>query len=124
MLVISETEERTIRTPNAVMASLAGPSQGSTQLSTWRIRMEPGQQSPVHAIDSDQVWMPLAGTFTFTVDAESSQVGAGQAIVVPAGVVRRFHTVGGPAEALVAMRADGRVSTPDSDELRPLPWAR
>jgi mannose-6-phosphate isomerase-like protein (cupin superfamily) len=124
MLVISETEERTIRTPTAVMAGLAGPSQGSTQLSTWRVRMAADHQSPVHTIDRDQVWMPVAGTFTFVVDDESSQVSAGQAVVVPAGVVRRFHTGGGPAEALVAMQADGQASTPDSDEPRPVPWAR
>jgi quercetin dioxygenase-like cupin family protein len=123
MLVISETEERTIRTPAAVMASLAGPSQGSTQLSTWRVRMAAGHESPVHTIDRDQVWMPLAGTFTFEVDDESSQVSAGQAVVVPAGVVRRFHTADGPAEALVAMQADGQAATPDS-EPRPVPWAR
>ena len=124
MQVISETEERTIRTPAAEMAALAGPSQGSAQLSTWRVRMGPDQDSPVHAIDADQVWMPLAGTFVFVVDDESSHVSAGQAIVVPAGVVRRFHPVDGPAEALVAMRAGGQASVVGSDELLPLPWAR
>ena len=68
MRVITETTERTIETPTAVMAGLAAPSQGTAELSTWRVRMTPGSNSPVHIIDREQVWMPLHGTFEFTVE--------------------------------------------------------
>ena len=67
MHVIRESESRTIRTPNAVMTALAAPSQGSGELSSWRVRMEPGAEGPVHSIDHEQVWMPLAGSFVITV---------------------------------------------------------
>jgi quercetin dioxygenase-like cupin family protein len=123
MTVISPTEDRTIRTPTGVMTALAAPSQGSEQISTWRVQMAPGVDSPVHRIDRDQVWMPLAGVFSFTVDGTESTVRAGQAIVVPAGATRQFRTAGGPADALVAMPAGGRAALPGSDVTQPVPWA-
>jgi quercetin dioxygenase-like cupin family protein len=94
MRVITETTERTIETPTAVMAGLAAPSQGTAELSTWRVRMTPGGNSPVHTIDREQVWMPLRGTFEFT-----------------------------EAEAIVCMAAGGQATVPGSDARQPLPWA-
>jgi hypothetical protein len=78
MRVITETTERTIETSTAVMAGLAAPSQGTTELSTWRVRMTSGSNSPVHIIDREQVWMPLRGAFEFTVDGEIAVVGLGR----------------------------------------------
>lgn len=121
MLVISETEERTTTTPNAVMASLATPSAGSTELASWRVRMAAGAAGPEHVIDREQVWMPLAGTMTVTVEGETGTVGSGQAVVLPAGVPRRIKAADGPVEVLVCMPAGGRVMSPG--EPRTVPWA-
>jgi quercetin dioxygenase-like cupin family protein len=126
MRVITETTERTIETSTAVMAGLAAPSQGTAELSTWRVRMTPGSNSPVHVIDREQVWMPLRGTFEFTVDGETALVGAGEALAVPSGATRQFR-VGGAgtleAEAIVCMAAGGQATRPGSDARQPLPWA-
>jgi len=123
MIVISETEDRTISTPGGVMTALAGPSQGSTELSTWRVRMAAGGQGPVHVIAREQVWMPLTGSLSITVDGLTRTVSGGQAAVRPAGVVRQVTVDEGPAEALVCMPIGGRAFVPGSDESRPLPWA-
>jgi mannose-6-phosphate isomerase-like protein (cupin superfamily) len=126
MQVIAETEERTITTPTAVMVGLAAPSQGSTELSTWRIRMNPDSDSPVHIIDREQVWMPVNGTFEFTVDGETALVGAGEALAVPSGATRQFRADGADtseAEAIVCMAAGGQATVPGSDARQPLPWA-
>ena len=121
MQVISESQERTIETPVAVMTGLAAPSQGSTEVSTWRVRMKSDAPSPVHVIDREQVWMPLRGTFEFTVGDEVAKVAAGQALVVPGGSARQFHAIGEEAEAIVCMPAGGKVGTPDG--FKPVPWA-
>jgi quercetin dioxygenase-like cupin family protein len=126
MRVITETTERTIETPTGVMAGLAAPSQGSAELSTWRVRMTPGSNSPVHIIDREQVWMPLRGAFEFTVDGETAVVGAGEALAVPGGATRQFRAggTGTPhAEAIVCMAAGGQATVPGSDARQPLPWA-
>ncbi|RKT04575.1 mannose-6-phosphate isomerase-like protein (cupin superfamily) [Streptomyces sp. 3211.6] len=123
MHLISETEERTNRTPAGVAAGLAAPSQGSNEVCTWRVQMDPGFEAPLHLIDRDQVWMPIAGTFSFTVDGETQKASAGQAVVIPANASRQFQAIGETAQALVAMAAGGRAGVPGSDERHPLPWA-
>jgi mannose-6-phosphate isomerase-like protein (cupin superfamily) len=126
--VIQETPERTTTSAVGVVAALAGPSQGSDQVATWRIAALQDVDSPVHEIDRDQVWMPISGTFEFELDVDGAttveKVDARQAMLVPATVARRFRAVGGPAEALVAMPADGTAGVPGQADRHPLPWAR
>ena len=124
MHVISETEERTVTTPAAIMVGLAAPSQGSRELSSWRIRMKADSDSPVHIIDREQIWMPVSGVFEFTVDGENAKVGAGEALVVPAGATRQFHVSDESGEAIVCMPAGGQAGLPGSDAKQPLPWAQ
>ncbi|MEU8181966.1 cupin domain-containing protein [Micromonospora sp. NPDC049044] len=123
MPVISETEDRITRNPAGLAAALAGPSQGSNQVSTWRVEMAAGTDAPVHMITKDQVWMPISGAFEFVVDDETLLVQSGQAIVIPADVKRTFHAVDGKAEALVAMAVGGEAYVPGSDARQQLPWA-
>ncbi|MGW0432845.1 cupin domain-containing protein [Micromonospora sp. NPDC003197] len=124
MIVISETEDRTTTTPGGVMTALAGPTQGSTELSTWRVRMAPDGQGPVHSIDREQVWMLLTGSVSIAVDGTARTVSAGQAAVLPAGVVRQVTVDEGPVEALVCMPIGGQAFVPGNDEPRQLPWAQ
>jgi len=122
--VITHTPEHTVTSPVGAVDALAGPSQGSNQVSTWRLTAVEDVDSPVHEIDRDQIWMPVSGTFEFELgEATVEHVDAGQALLVPAGVVRRFRARGGPAEALVAMAVGGTASVPGQPERRPLPWA-
>jgi quercetin dioxygenase-like cupin family protein len=79
--------------------------------------------TPAHIIDQEQVWMLLSGEFEAVVDGTAEQAKAGQAIVIPAGVVRQLTATGGPAEALVAMVVGGKAMMPGSDNKIPLPWA-
>ncbi|MGW5124223.1 cupin domain-containing protein [Streptomyces sp. NPDC004069] len=123
MQVISESEQRTTRTPAGSVFGLAGPSQGSSEVSTWRVELGADSATPVHVIDREQVWMPLSGEFLVEVDGVTGRAGAGQAVVVPAGVVRQLKAVGGPAQALVAMGVGGKAMMPGSEEKIPLPWA-
>jgi quercetin dioxygenase-like cupin family protein len=126
MRVITETTERTIETPTAVMTGLAAPSQGTAELSTWRVRMTPGSNSPVHIIDREQVWMPLRGTFEFTVDSETAVVAPGEALAVPSGATRQFRVADAgtsEAEAIVCMAAGGQATIPGTDAWQSLPWA-
>jgi mannose-6-phosphate isomerase-like protein (cupin superfamily) len=121
---VSETPQRTTVTPAATMYGLAAPSQGSRELSTWRIEIGPTGESPVHVIDHEQVWMPISGAFEFDIDGDIEQVTVGQALTVPAGAVRRFRAAGVPAQALVCMRAGGKAGLQGQDISTPLPWAR
>lgn len=85
--------------------------------------MEPDSASPEHRIDRDQVWMPVSGAFEVTVDGETAGLRPGQAVVVPAGLLRRIRTTDTHGEALVCMVPGGRASVPGKDGTMPLPWA-
>jgi quercetin dioxygenase-like cupin family protein len=67
--------------------------------------------------------MLISGEFEAVIDGTTEQAKAGQAIVIPAGVVRQLKATGGPAEALVAMVVGGQAMVPGSDKKIPLPWA-
>ncbi|MEE4599217.1 cupin domain-containing protein [Streptomyces sp. DSM 41524] len=79
--------------------------------------------TPVHIIDREQVWMPVSGEFEVVVDGVTERVKAGQAIVLPAGVVRQMKAVDSAAEAFVAMTVGGKAMMPGSENKIPLPWA-
>ncbi|MEB8340658.1 cupin domain-containing protein [Streptomyces endophyticus] len=123
MNVVSESEQRTTRTPAGATVGLAAPSQGSTEVATWRVEFGSGSGTPVHIIDREQVWMPLTGEFAVEVEGGTGRATAGQAVIVPAGTVRQLTAVGGPAQALVAMAVGGKAMLPGSEDRIPLPWA-
>ena len=122
MIIVAEP--RLAETPNAAMTSYATPSLGSTEVCAWRVSMQADTQGPVHAIDREQVWLPLTGTLTFTVDDTTTTVGPGQSAILPAGELRQIRAADGPVEALVCMPIGGQASVPDRADAVPLPWAQ
>ncbi|MFJ3927779.1 cupin domain-containing protein [Streptomyces sp. NPDC090022] len=123
MHVISPTSENITVTPNAAMTGLAAPSRGSAELSTWLVAMTAGAIGPEHAVSREQVWTVTAGSLEVTCDGRTERIGAGQALVLPPGVLRRVRAPEA-AEAYVAMRADGVASVPGTEGTRALPWAQ
>lgn len=83
-------EARRVETPNAVMTTLASPTQGlSTALSMWQVEMGGGQRGPVHAFASEQLWHVLDGEAEVAIEGETLALGAGDSLVMPAGVDRQ-----------------------------------
>jgi quercetin dioxygenase-like cupin family protein len=140
MTVIRRADSRRTETPNAVMTTLASPTQGGAAgQAVWRVDMSPGQTGPLHAWDAEQVWTVLAGAAAVELDGEEIEVGQGDTVIMPADAPRRVTAdpVGGLAAIVVApagARAypmDAGVSAaiiargcavPDGDKLAPA-WA-
>jgi quercetin dioxygenase-like cupin family protein len=120
VIVIDDPEVFT--TPNATMTTFAAPSRGSAELAAWRVSMVEGASGPEHAVDREQVWLPLSGSLSVTSGDESTVVDPGKSLVLPAGVSRRISARSGPVEAVVCMAAGGAVTV--DGEARDLPWAR
>ncbi|WP_234382423.1 VOC family protein [Streptomyces sp. XY332] len=123
MLVITPTAENVTESPNARMTGLAAPSRGSTELSTWTVAMEAGRSGPEHSVSREQVWTVTAGVLEVTCGGRTEKVAAGQTLVLPPEVLRQVHAPQA-AEVHVAMRADGVVRVPGTEDTRVLPWAR
>ncbi|MEJ3744447.1 cupin domain-containing protein [Actinomycetes bacterium KLBMP 9797] len=136
MPVIRRAETRRTQTPNAVMTTLASPTQGGATQAVWRVDMRAGQAGPLHAIDAEQVWTVLAGTATVELDGQHHAVEAGDTVVIPADVPRRitaaepddFVAVVVAPAGLRAYPLDGTVvapdcAVPDGDKVIPA-WVR
>lgn len=123
MIVITPTAENVTESPNARMTGLAAPSRGSSELSTWTVTMQAGQNGPEHSVSREQVWTVTSGVLEVTCAGRTEKVAAGQTLVLPPDVFRQVHAPQA-AEAHVVMRADGVVSVAGSEETRVLPWAQ
>ncbi|GAA1267012.1 hypothetical protein GCM10009677_19270 [Sphaerisporangium rubeum] len=108
MTVIRREQCRTTETPNAVMTTFASPAQGGAGIAVWRVDMAAGQAGPPHAFDVEQVWTVLDGGATVELGDETSEVAAGDTVVMAAGVPRRVRSGTGGLSAVVAAPAGGR----------------
>jgi quercetin dioxygenase-like cupin family protein len=122
MSVRSPAEYRTTETPNAVMTTFASPTQGSRELSLWRVTMKDGAQGPLHVFDSEQIWTALTGTASVELEAGTVDLTSGGTIVLPAGATRRI-TARKDFTAIVTGYGSARVTVlgEDADRGTP-PW--
>ncbi|GAB3813701.1 cupin domain-containing protein [Kribbella italica] len=111
---------RVTETPNAVMTTYASPTQGSQELSVWRVEMKATAQGPVHVVDSEQVWTGLSGHARISLGTEELELKAGEALVLPAGVERQV-TATEDFTAVVSGYGHAKVSVPGEDTDRGTP---
>jgi quercetin dioxygenase-like cupin family protein len=132
MPVIRRAETRRTETPNAVMTTLASPTQGGAGQAVWRVDMRPGQAGPLHAIDTEQVWTVLDGGATVELDGQALAVGPGDTLILPADAPRRVSAdpvagfaaiavapAGTRAYTLDGTRVAPGCAVPDGDKLIP-----
>src|SRR5215467_2606676 len=105
-------QARRTEPPNALMTTLASPSQGPTaELSMWRVEMRAGQQGPPHVFDTEQIWHLLVGEAEVTAGAERLVLGPGDTVVLPAGTERRV-SARTDAQLIVCGRGNAVVRVP------------
>jgi quercetin dioxygenase-like cupin family protein len=132
MPVIRHAESRRTETPNAVMTTLASPSQGGAGQAVWRVDMRPGQSGPLHAIDTEQVWTVLDGGASVELDGQVLTVAPGDTLILPADAPRRITAdpqaglaaiaaaaAGTRAYTLDGTRVGADCAVPDGDKLIP-----
>jgi quercetin dioxygenase-like cupin family protein len=120
MTYISRAETRRTETPNAVMTTLASPTQGGASQAVWRVDMRAGAAGPPHAFDTEQVWTAIEGGATIELGGETVAVAPGDTVVMPADVPRRvFADAGKGFSAIVAAPAGGCAATPDGTTVVP-----
>jgi mannose-6-phosphate isomerase-like protein (cupin superfamily) len=104
------------------VTGLAAPSRGSRESSVWRLRLPPGAPAVEHTVDREEIFVALAGRAVATVDGESTELGAGDTLVVPAGHPFSLATPAGDAfEALAIAPVGVRATVPPNPPFAP-PW--
>jgi quercetin dioxygenase-like cupin family protein len=107
----------------AHVVAYASPSRGSQSLATWRVTLEAGATSPLHSLDSDEVFLCLSGSAEFEVGADRLTVRKGDGITVAAGTPFRFRVLGdAPFEAFACVKAGCQAQVEGGAPFAP-PWA-
>ena len=110
--LVRAAQARRTQTPNALMTTLASPSQGPTAgLSMWLVEMRAGQQGPAHVFDTEQIWHLIEGEAEVTVNARKLLLGPGDTVVLPAGAERQVSARAG-TQLVVCGRGDAIVRVP------------
>jgi quercetin dioxygenase-like cupin family protein len=118
---IRSAETRRTETPNAVMTTLASPSQGpSFGLSLWQVEMQAGQNGPRHIFDSEQIWHVVEGEVLVHLGGDVVTLGAGDVLVMPPGTERQV-TATSTARVVVAGHGDAVASVPGEEASRGVP---
>jgi mannose-6-phosphate isomerase-like protein (cupin superfamily) len=122
MQVVRAAEAPRFQLPGVEFAVFASPSSGSKQLCAWRLTVDPGHGGDApHSIDADELFIVLSGSVRLTPDGEA--LGAGDALVVPAGEPIAVTNLGDePAVLHVALTAGFTATTADGASLQP-PWS-
>ncbi|THV26190.1 cupin domain-containing protein [Glycomyces paridis] len=121
MRIVRSAETRRTETPAAVMTTLASPALGGAERPLWRVEAAAGTQGPVHHIDAEQVWTLTAGTARVEVAEDAAELGAGDTVVVPADVARRFTPGPEGFAAIVTGPAGMSARLPGGEPVAP-PW--
>ncbi len=88
---------------------VATPSTGATDVSVIRQRQGAGGIGREHRHDREEVLLPVSGQIAISAAPDRLELGAGDAVIIPAGLVHRVETVGdAPAEWLLIATAGVR----------------
>jgi len=123
MPVVRASEHRRTETPNAVMTTYASPTLGGASTAVWHVVMRPGQEGPLHSIDSEQVWTVIQGAAALEVGLGATTLRPGDSAVLPADVLRRVSCASDDGfEAIVAAPAGAWATLPDGTNRGVPPW--
>ena len=119
--LVRAAQARRTQTPNALMTTLASPSQGPTAgLSMWLVEMRAGQQGPAHVFDTEQIWHLIEGEAEVTVNARNLVLGPGDTVVLPASAERQV-SARADVQLVVCGRGDAIVRVPGETAPRGTP---
>jgi quercetin dioxygenase-like cupin family protein len=122
MPVIRAAAARRSETPNAVMTTLASPTQGGAAHALWRVEMRPGQAGPAHGFDVEQVWTVVDGGATLALEGAEHALAPGDTAVIPAGLERRVTAGDAGFAAIVTAAPGARATLADGTDRGVPPW--
>jgi quercetin dioxygenase-like cupin family protein len=122
MPVIAAADAPVFDAGGATIVGLASPSRGSVETSAWRVRLEPAQPSPPHALSREEILVVLEGSLTARYGDREETADAGGALIIPPGQQVTLLAAGDAAEAVCILPTGGQAIT-DAGVFTP-PWAQ
>jgi quercetin dioxygenase-like cupin family protein len=104
---------------------LTAPSRGASEISTWRLEIEPGAHSDPHWLDHEETFVLLDGVITVSVSGENIELHAGDALSVPARSLLELRSGDEQAaHAIVCLPAGAKATMANGQEVGTPPWAQ
>src|SRR5262245_54977163 len=122
-IIIRGSEAPQFSLPGAVVIGLASRSRGSAEVTTYRVRLDPGAAMPPHRHDHEEVFTLLAGTATTMMDAEELPSETGDTVIVPAGT-EHYVVAGDEPVDIIAAVPTGTVFITSDGRQRIADWAK
>jgi mannose-6-phosphate isomerase-like protein (cupin superfamily) len=69
-----------------VVTGHAAPSRGARETNVWRLRLPPSAPAVPHQVDREEIFVGLSGRALAKLGEEEHELGAGDTLIVPAGV--------------------------------------
>jgi quercetin dioxygenase-like cupin family protein len=109
--------------PTARITGLAAPSRASAELTTYRVRLEPGSAVPAHRHDHEEVFTLVSGSVVVVLDDEEFLIGPGDTVIVPPGSEHYSYSQTDHADIVAAVPAGTSFITADGEAALP-EWGR
>src|SRR5262245_16419734 len=123
MPIVRGNEAPEFSLPGAVVIGLAAHSRGASEVTTYRVRLDPLAAMPPHRHDHEEVFTVIAGGVTTVLDGRELPTEPGDTVIVPAGT-EHYVVAGDVAADVIAAVPTGTVFiTPDGEE-RVVDWAK
>lgn len=122
MTVATRADAATFARDGFTFRPLAVPSRGSRELAVWTLEAAPGAHGAPHTLDREEIFVVESGRIAATVDGEAVALGAGDALVVPAGALFELRAEE-PARLTVCTSAGVQARLASGGAAFPPPWA-
>ncbi len=123
MPVINAPSEPTHEAGPNKFTSLATPSRGSKETAVWQVLIPPGTPANPHSVSKEEVFVVQKGRARVSFDGVEQLAEAGDAIVLPSGVLFELHNGGTePLLLLCCMPVGGEATLLDGTTFPP-PWS-
>jgi len=104
------------------VTSLASPGRGSAETALFRIDLPPGGGLPPHRHDHFDVFTMTAGTGLMHLDGDATEIGSGDAVVVPPGALHWIDAGADGASIVVTMLPGTKLIREDDGSVVVPPW--
>jgi len=122
MPVIRKAEAPVFELFGVKVVGLASPQRGAQETSVWQLELPPGAPAVPHRVTREEIFVGLSGSADVLLSGVAHELGAGDALLVPAGV--EFSLANPRAEpfrAVVALPVGGQAVTREGTFTPP--WA-
>ncbi len=123
MTVLPHASIAPLALPGLLHRTIAGPREGLRSMEVWRQTIAPGEATPLHKHDCEEVIVILAGRGRLEIEGESQGFGPETSLILPANAVHRIANTGAEPLELIGIlgMAPVRVETPAGERIA-LPW--